>query len=132
MSPGGVLLREEVHGVCTQLNAALPVLGEVFEHIQWTHAQGDAVLVGPDLHADQHYTCVQLFLEDLEDSATEMFRDSQLMPNPPIYPHLYNMYKSRGSQETEDMPEDRLLDAHTHTHSKSHKPPFSPLPHQQG
>lgn len=61
-----MLSRKEVHSVGTELDATLPILGEIFEHIQWTRAHGDAVLIRPNLHADQHYTCVQLFLEDLQ------------------------------------------------------------------
>lgn len=48
-----------------QLDALLAVLGEVVQHLQRHHADGDLVLVGPDLQANEHHPCVQLVFEDL-------------------------------------------------------------------
>lgn len=54
-----------MNSVCVVLDALLPVLGEVPQHFQRPHRDGDLILVCPDLHGNEHYTCVKLLFEDL-------------------------------------------------------------------
>ena len=61
----GCNLREEVHRVSALLDVVLAVLGEVAQHVQGLHADGDAVFIRPDLHRDQDHAGEQLVLKDL-------------------------------------------------------------------
>lgn len=54
----GKNLREEVHGVGVLLDALLPVLGEVSQHLQRPDADGDVVPLRPDLYGNQHHARV--------------------------------------------------------------------------
>lgn len=54
-----------MHSVSVVFDALLPVLGEIPQHLQWPHADGDVILVCPDLHGNEHHTCMQLLFEDL-------------------------------------------------------------------
>lgn len=51
-------LRDEVHRVGVTLDALLPVLGEVSQHLQRHEADGDVVHVGPGLQGNQHHARV--------------------------------------------------------------------------
>ncbi len=54
-----------MHSICMVFDALLPVLGEISQHFQWPHADGDVILVCPDLHRNEHHTCMELLFEDL-------------------------------------------------------------------
>lgn len=60
-----MVLRDEVHSVSVVFDALLPIFGEIPQHLQRPHADGDVILVCPDLQSNEHHTCVQLLFEDL-------------------------------------------------------------------
>lgn len=60
-----MFLRDEVHSVSVVFDALLPIFGEVPQHLQWPHTDGDVILVCPDLQSNEHHTRVQLLFEDL-------------------------------------------------------------------
>lgn len=60
-----MFLRDEVHSVSVVFEALLPIFGEIPQHLQRPHADGDVILVCPDLQSNEHHTRVQLLFEDL-------------------------------------------------------------------
>lgn len=58
-------VREKLHGIGVDLDALLPVLGEISQHLQRLLTYGYAVFIRPDLHGNEHHSRVQLFFEDL-------------------------------------------------------------------
>lgn len=60
-----MVLRDEVHSVSVVFDALLPIFGEIPQHLQRLHADGDVILVCPDLQSNEHHTRVQLLFEDL-------------------------------------------------------------------
>lgn len=60
-----MLLRDEVHSISVVFDALLPIFGEIPQHLQGPHADGDVILVCPDLQSNEHHTRVQLLFEDL-------------------------------------------------------------------
>lgn len=54
-----------MHGVSMPLDVLLPILGEIPQHVQWNHTDGDLVLGRPDLNGDKNHTSVKLIFEDL-------------------------------------------------------------------
>lgn len=60
-----MFLRDEVHSVGVEFDALLPIFGEIPQHLQWFHADGDVILVCPDLQSNEHHAHVQLLFEDL-------------------------------------------------------------------
>ncbi len=57
--------REQMHCICMLPDMLLSVFGKVLQHFEWNHTNGNVILVRPDLHSDQHHTCVQVFFKDL-------------------------------------------------------------------
>lgn len=60
-----MFLRDEVHSISVVFDALLPIFGEIPQHLQGPHADGDVILVCPDLQSNEHHTRVQLLFEDL-------------------------------------------------------------------
>lgn len=58
-------LRDEVHSISVVFDTLLPVFGEIPQHFQRHHTDGDVILVRPDLHSNEHHTRMQLIFEDL-------------------------------------------------------------------
>ncbi len=54
-----------MHCICMLPDMLLSVFGKVLQHFEWNHTNGNVILVCPDLHSDQHHTCVQVFFKDL-------------------------------------------------------------------
>lgn len=70
-----MFLRDEVHSVSVVFDALLPIFGEIPQHLQWPHADGDVILVCPDLQSNEHHTRVQLLFEDLPLKQRERERE---------------------------------------------------------
>lgn len=60
-----MFVRDEVHSVSVVFDALLPIFGEIPQHLHWPHADGDVILVCPDLQGNEHHPRVQLLFEDL-------------------------------------------------------------------
>lgn len=71
-----MFLRNEVHSVSVVFEALLPIFGEIPQHLQRPHADGDVILVCPDLQSNKHHTRVQLLFEDLSLKQRERILNS--------------------------------------------------------
>lgn len=45
-----------MHSICMVFDALLSVFREIPQHFQWPHADGDVILVCPDLQSNKHHT----------------------------------------------------------------------------
>lgn len=59
------ILRDEMHSISVVFDALLTIFGEIPQHLLRLHADGDVILVCPDLQSNEHHTRVQLLFEDL-------------------------------------------------------------------
>lgn len=54
-----------MHSISLVFDALLPIFGEIPQYLLRLHADGDVILVCPDLQSNEHHTRVQLLFEDL-------------------------------------------------------------------